>query len=67
MIDLLPNASLSPWTWLLAGALVGRAEALRAFSGQQVRAQQESLMIGGSASSFPRARIDADTLKQRLS
>jgi hypothetical protein len=29
MIDLLPNASLSPWTWLLAGALLGRAEALR--------------------------------------
>ena len=23
MIDLLPNASLSPWTWLLAGALAG--------------------------------------------
>src|SRR5258708_11362367 len=30
MIDLLPNSSLSPWTWLLAGALLGRAEALRA-------------------------------------
>lgn len=29
MIDMLPNASLSPWTWLLAGALLGRAEALR--------------------------------------
>jgi hypothetical protein len=29
MIDLLPNASLSPWTWLLAGTLLGRAEALR--------------------------------------
>jgi hypothetical protein len=29
MIDLLPNSSLSPWTWLLAGALLGRAEALR--------------------------------------
>jgi hypothetical protein len=29
MVDLLPNATLSPWTWLLAGALVGRAEALR--------------------------------------
>jgi hypothetical protein len=30
VVDLLPNASLSPWTWLLAGALLGRAEALRA-------------------------------------
>jgi hypothetical protein len=29
VVDLLPNASLSPWTWLLAGALLGRAEALR--------------------------------------
>jgi len=29
MIDLLPNAPLSPWTWLLAGALLGRVEALR--------------------------------------
>jgi hypothetical protein len=29
MIDLLPNASLSPWTWLLTGALLGRAETLR--------------------------------------
>ena len=30
VVDLLPNASLSPWTWLLTGALLGRAEALRA-------------------------------------
>ena len=29
MIDLLPNDSLSPWTWLIAGALLGRAEALQ--------------------------------------
>ena len=27
--DLLPNSGLSPWTWLLAGALLGRAELLR--------------------------------------
>jgi hypothetical protein len=32
MIDLLPNASLTSWTWLLAGALLGRAEQLRAAS-----------------------------------
>ena len=36
MIDLLPNASLSPWTWLLAGALLGRSEALRD-AGRQLR------------------------------
>lgn len=29
-VDLLPNASISPWTWLISGALLGRAEALRA-------------------------------------
>jgi len=28
-IDLIPNASLSSWTWLLAGGLVGRGEASR--------------------------------------
>ena len=27
-IDQLPNASLSPWTWLITGALMGRTEAL---------------------------------------
>jgi len=30
MIDQLPNASISNWTWLLVGALLGRAEALQA-------------------------------------
>jgi hypothetical protein len=29
MIDMLPNATLIPFTWLLAGALLGHAEALR--------------------------------------
>jgi hypothetical protein len=29
IVDLLPNSSLRPWTWLIAGALLGRAEALR--------------------------------------
>lgn len=29
IIDLLPNSSLLPMTWLFAGALLGRAEALR--------------------------------------
>jgi hypothetical protein len=32
VIDLLPNASLSTWTLLLAGALLGRSEALQAQS-----------------------------------
>jgi len=29
LIDLLPNSSINSWTWLLAGALLGRSEALR--------------------------------------
>lgn len=35
IVDLLPNAPMSPWTWLLVGALVGRAEALRAVGHQR--------------------------------
>jgi hypothetical protein len=30
IFDLLPNSSITPWTWLVGGALLGRAEALRA-------------------------------------
>jgi hypothetical protein len=30
IFDLLPNAFLEPWTWLMAGGLLGRAEALLA-------------------------------------
>jgi hypothetical protein len=41
MIDLLPNASLSPWTWLLVGALLGRTELLSAVAHQ--RTTQETL------------------------
>ena len=37
MIDLLPNASLSPWTWLLVGALLGRTELLYAVAHQRSR------------------------------
>ena len=29
MVDLLPNASVTPWTWLLAGALIGRVEQIK--------------------------------------
>jgi hypothetical protein len=32
ILDLLPNSGLRPWTWLLAGALLGRAEQLQTFS-----------------------------------
>ncbi|MBL1321891.1 MAG: hypothetical protein COA63_012650 [Methylophaga sp.] len=42
MIDQLPNSSLSPWLWLLAGILLGRSEAIiyqsrdNAFSKQNI-------------------------------
>ncbi len=36
IFDLLPNANIVPWTWLLAGALLGRAEALYVVPGQRV-------------------------------
>lgn len=35
VIDLLPNSSISSWSWLLTGALLGRAEALRASAHQR--------------------------------
>src|SRR5262249_55952924 len=35
VIDLVPNSSLSPWTWLLTGALFGRAEQLYALAHQR--------------------------------
>lgn len=50
LIDLLPNAEIGTWTWLLAGALLGRAEALFATSSQKVRFKDTSLAIGRSAS-----------------
>jgi hypothetical protein len=34
IIDQLPNSSLSSWTWLIAGALLGRSETLRATMGR---------------------------------
>ncbi len=38
MIDMLPNATLTPLTWLLSGALLGYAERLRSASRHGVRA-----------------------------
>lgn len=51
MIDLLPNASLTPWTWLMAGALLGRAEALR--SAARRRAPQWDSKTGLAANRMP--------------
>jgi hypothetical protein len=36
LLDQIPNASISPWAWLLSGALLGRTGQLRALSSSQV-------------------------------
>jgi len=36
IVDLLPNASVSPWTWLMAGALYGRIEKIK-FTARNLR------------------------------
>ena len=59
MIDLLPNASLTPWTWLLAGALLGRSEELRAAvyrtsTGPLTMSDSGELAHGQSQSAFAR-------------
>jgi len=43
IVDLLPNSSISAWTWLLVGALLGRADALHAAA--RVRIPLRSLNI----------------------
>jgi hypothetical protein len=51
MIDLLPNSSISPWSWLLAGALLGRAEAVQAVARQEIPLRNRSAAptsLGGS-------------------
>lgn len=42
MVDMLPNATLTPLTWLIAGALLGHAEALRA---ERVERQQREKVL----------------------
>lgn len=42
LLDLLPNASISPWSWLLAGSLLGRCEALYAATRRRPAASASS-------------------------
>ena len=44
IIELIPNSSLLPWTWLICGALLGRAEALRAQALQKQRGHQSPVL-----------------------
>jgi hypothetical protein len=43
MVDMLPNATLTPLTWLIAGALLGHAERLATERRRDMRATQEFL------------------------
>jgi hypothetical protein len=45
VVELIPNATVTPWTWLLAGALLGRAEALRHISQLKSTAYLPNLVI----------------------
>jgi hypothetical protein len=64
LIDQLPNSSLNPWSWLLAGALLGRAEALRA-TGRQLQASvvQTNTTYGGS-NATPRLQAGGSAFKK---
>jgi hypothetical protein len=50
IVDLLPNSSIRPWTWLLAGALLGRAEALRVSTKLGAAFEKTTLRVGNLAS-----------------
>jgi len=41
MIDLIPNATLTPLTWLLTGALLGYAEKLARVPARQITRQPQ--------------------------
>jgi hypothetical protein len=50
VLDLLPNNTLLPWTWLLAGALLGRTEALRLAAREQTKIKSYSRAVKLDAS-----------------
>jgi hypothetical protein len=54
MLDMLPNSSLTPVSWLIAGALWGRAEALRTGAGAAAAGD------GAKTKTRQRARAGAD-------
>jgi hypothetical protein len=49
LVDLLPNATLIPFTWLMAGALLGEAERLRSLRHSLARDQLRAGLHGGKA------------------
>ena len=66
MIDLLPNASVTPWLWLVTGALLGRAEAIYAAARQRRAAvSQPGAVLGSHAEAANSAfrRISAERVE----
>lgn len=51
LLDLLPNSALMPWNWLIAGALLGRADAL--LSQTRVRRTKDFAISNAPASAPP--------------
>ena len=45
VIELLPNSTLTPWTWLLAGTLLGSSEALLARAQKQRKARSHAMLL----------------------
>jgi hypothetical protein len=45
IIELLPNSTLSPWTWLLSGALLGSSETLAVRARKQRRAGSAAALL----------------------
>lgn len=56
MIDMLPNATLTPTTWLIAGTLFGHAERLarRRLSGEDLRDAESAVATKASSPERPR-------------
>ena len=49
IVDLLPNAGLVPWTWLLVGALLGRADRILASAtSDRIPVSLKSNLVGKS-------------------
>jgi hypothetical protein len=60
MVDLLPNATLIPFTWLIAGALLGYAETLKQAvadkRAEQARARQAGIILGQTSGPIRKTR-----------
>jgi hypothetical protein len=56
VIDQLPNATISPWTWVVVGALIGRAEDARVSQSAPARQPRRQLLFSPSRHSTATSR-----------